>query len=117
MLKDVRVSQSVDFIRMNFDRRLSVMEIARHVGLSLKHFERLFKKQTGLSPKAHLRLTRIEKAKELLADTTLKVTAIAFEVGYSDLRHFERDFRKATGTVPKQYRNENRTAESVISDP
>ena len=48
---------------------------------------------------------RIERAKELLATTNLKLSAIAMDIGYNEPNYFSHVFRKAEGVTPKEYRN------------
>jgi len=60
--------------------------------------------QSGLSYQAIIDQTRFELAAELIKDTNLKLTEIAFELGYSEASHFTRAFRRWAGMTPKEYR-------------
>ncbi len=103
-VSDRRIKSAIAYIQGNFDRKLSVRELAAHVAMSLKHFEFVFKRQTGLRPKEYLRQTRIIEAQRLLGDPDLNISEIAFSFGYQDLRHFERDFIRVTSCSPRNYR-------------
>lgn len=98
------INISVNFIHNNFERDISLGDIAKFVFLSPSYFTRAFKEETGLSPISFLLKTRIERAKELLADTGLKISDIALNVGFSNQQRFNEMFKKYTGMTPLQYR-------------
>lgn len=83
---------------------LSLAQVARLSGLSLRNFNRLFLKETGLGPKDYLILRRVEKAKALLKETKMTVTDISLAVGYNSLSKFIATFKKITGLLPSDYR-------------
>jgi AraC family transcriptional regulator of adaptative response / methylphosphotriester-DNA alkyltransferase methyltransferase len=83
--------------------------LARRVGVSPFHLQRLFKKYTGLSPKQYLNRIRVEEAQRLLADSGRTITDICFAVGFSGLTPFYRTFRQVTGLSPRVYRNQCRS--------
>jgi AraC-like DNA-binding protein len=81
-----------------------IQELAESSGLSLRHFQRRFRKLTGLNPKHYARICRIGHAvhrKELEPDAPW--TALAHEAGYADQSHFIRDFKALTGTLPRDF--------------
>ncbi len=83
---------------------LPIQELADAAGLSLRHFQRRFRKLTGLNPKHYARICRIGHAvhrKELEPDAHW--TALAHESGYADQSHFIRDFKALTGTLPRDF--------------
>jgi AraC family transcriptional regulator len=80
--------------------------LADIAGMSEFHFNRLFKKATGLPPSQyHIRL-RMEAARRLLRETATSVVDIANQVGYSNPSHFSQQFRKETGLTPSDYRRQ-----------
>jgi len=84
---------------------LSLDRLARHAGVSVPHFERLFRAQTGYSPMAFVLRRRIATACELLlARPDLTVKEVSVHVGYEDQHYFSRVFKKITGFPPVQYR-------------
>lgn len=91
-------------INDNFHRRLSCDEIAKLVNISPSRLRHMFKAETGRSLARHLKVIRIEKAKELLETTFLSVKEVMAKVGMSDESHFVRDFKKECGMTPSQYR-------------
>lgn len=73
-------------------------------GVSQAHFARSFRQAFGLPPHRYLLTRRIERAKALLRDTDLGITAIAFEAGWNSLGTFGRTFRDVTGMSPAAFR-------------
>ncbi|MGE4337694.1 MAG: helix-turn-helix domain-containing protein [Pigmentiphaga sp.] len=82
---------------------VSVVELARSVGLSPDHFSRAFKAATGRSPHQAITEARIERAKALLANTGLSMTELAVELGFSSSAHFSSRFRQVTGFSPTDW--------------
>jgi transcriptional regulator GlxA family with amidase domain len=87
-----------------------IERLARVSGLSEAHFARSFRRAFGLPPHRYLLTRRIERAKALLRDTDLAVTAIAFEAGWSSLGTFGRTFRDVVGENPGTFRDRERAA-------
>ncbi|MGE5613938.1 MAG: AraC family transcriptional regulator [Bacillota bacterium] len=96
-----------NFIHNNFERDISLGDIARFVFLSPSYFTRAFKEETGLSPINYLLKVRIERAKELLVDTGLRISDIALSVGFSNQQRFNEMFKKFTNQTPLQYRKKH----------
>jgi two-component system response regulator YesN len=101
---DHRVKMVIRFIEENGDRQLSLNEIARFINVSPWHLCRLFRTGTGTSVNQYLLNLRMQKAKELLANTCLRVKEIMNQVGIRDESHFARTFKKLFGVSPSQYR-------------
>lgn len=106
--KNAKVNREVDrameFIKKNYFEDLTLKIVSDSVGLSESHFSRIFIKHTGKSFTDFLTFIRIEKAKELMASTDMKIYEIATKVGYSNTEHFSRMFKKITGVSPNNYR-------------
>jgi AraC-like DNA-binding protein len=106
--KTARVQDTIfaalDLLERDAGEDLSLSEVADVVGLSPFHFLRLFKRETGVTPYRFLMQARIRKAIELLRETSLPVTEIAFEVGFGDLSNFINFFRREIGCSPSQFR-------------
>ncbi|HEX8055215.1 MAG TPA: helix-turn-helix transcriptional regulator [Novosphingobium sp.] len=81
-----------------------VERLAAVSGVSEAHFARSFKEAFGVPPHRYLLTRRIERAKALLRDTQLAVTAVAFESGWNSLGTFGRTFRDVTGESPGEFR-------------
>lgn len=85
-------------------RGIGVVELAHAVGLSARHFARMFKRSTGKSPHRYLHDRRLEKAKQLLLNPALRIVDVALDVGFSNPSHFAAAFRQANGVTPERYR-------------
>ncbi|MCW1430342.1 helix-turn-helix transcriptional regulator [Novosphingobium sp. JCM 18896] len=81
-----------------------VARLASVSGVSEAHFARSFRQAFGVPPHRYLLTRRIERAKALLRDTDMAVTAIAFETGWNSLGTFGRTFRDVTGESPGEFR-------------
>ena len=68
---------------------------------------RQFKKATGLTFTDYLGRVRVEKAKSLLLNPNLRISEIAYAVGFQSLRHFNRVFRELTGQSPTDFRKKS----------
>lgn len=84
----------------------SLAALAELAGMSEFHFNRLFKKATGMPPSQYQIKLRMETARRLLRETSGSVVAIANHVGYSNPSHFAQLFRKETGVSPSDYRRQ-----------
>jgi AraC family transcriptional regulator len=93
-----------DFIGDNYERDLSLAELARAAGMSTFHFAREFKRTTGTTPHQYLIKFRVERAKALLAESRMPLVEVGFRSGFSHQSHFSRLFRRLTGTTPLSYR-------------
>jgi AraC family transcriptional regulator len=94
----------MSFIAENYDRELSLAELATVVEMSPFHFAREFKRTTGTTPHQYLIKFRIERAKALLSESKLPLVEVGFRSGFSHQSHFSRLFRRVTGTTPHSYR-------------
>ena len=88
------------------EQHLSLGEVADHVYVSQWHLSKLLNRETGQSFFDLLGSMRIGKAKELLADASMRVHDVAEATGFSDVGHFSRSFKKITGSTPGEYRNQ-----------
>jgi len=104
------ITRARDFISKNQGEALSLGQVARAVNTSTFYFCKMFKKATGLNFTDYVSRTRIEKAKNLLLNPNLRVSEIAFEVGFQSLTHFNRVFKKIVGESPTEYRGEAASA-------
>lgn len=93
------------YIINNFNKNITLKDVADEVFLSQNYLSELFKKEIGEGFYDFLSNYRIKKAKEILLTTNLKVYEIAKNVGYNDVITFGRTFKKITGTTPNNFRN------------
>lgn len=100
------ISKAEKYVAENFcDPNISLISVARYVGLSSAHFSTVFSQTLGRSFINYLTAMRIQRAKELLATTNMKLSSIAMEIGYNEPNYFSHVFRKLEGITPKEYRN------------
>ncbi len=102
------MQSAIQFVHNNFEREISITDIAKYVFLSPSYFTRAFKENTGLSPMQYLLNIRIKRACELLQETDQKVGEIALSVGFSNQQRFNDMFKKQTNMTPMQYRNSSK---------
>ncbi|MBX9961432.1 MAG: helix-turn-helix transcriptional regulator [Burkholderiales bacterium] len=91
-------------VERSLDQPLHVEDLAAAAHMSAFHFSRLFKLATGQSPHAYLTQQRVERAKELLAESRLPLVHIASAVGFQTQGHFTEVFRRHTCTTPRRFR-------------
>ena len=99
------IGKVISHLEQDFDKNISLEELASLAHMSKTHFMRMFKQATGWTPVAYLIRLRIRKARHLLWKTKLPITEISYKVGFSDSNYFTRQFRKITGYSPSQWRN------------
>ena len=98
------VNSAVEYIHTNFHKDISLSDISRYVFLSPSYFTRAFKNEMEVSPINYLLNLRVEKAKELLKNTDLKILDIALTIGFSSQQRFNEIFKKYENITPLQYR-------------
>lgn len=104
-LPPYRLRQVTEYLHAHLGEDISLETLATLAGMSVYHFARQFKQTTGESPYQYLIRLRVEKARQLLRETTRSVTEVAFLVGYNSVSQFFEVFGRYTGTTPLQYRN------------
>ena len=97
---------TLDYLSNQLDANLTLEEMAAHANLSVSHFSRRFKEQTGFSPVDYYIHLKIQHASMLLTFTDKSVKEIGAEVGYQDAYYFSRIFRKVMGMSPSQFRGQ-----------
>ncbi|MBN1670624.1 MAG: helix-turn-helix domain-containing protein [Kiritimatiellae bacterium] len=98
------VRSATAYMQENLSRSLTVPELARAVSYSADHLRRAFREVVGEGVVARLRHLRMERAKQLLHETDLSVTDVAFEVGFGSYPRFAEAFRVGTGMSAKAWR-------------
>jgi transcriptional regulator GlxA family with amidase domain len=93
-----------DHIDAHLGERLDNATLAAVAALSSSHFVRAFKQSVGVTPHHYVVRRRVERVKEILADTDLRLAEIAMAVGFADQSHCARCFRTHVGMRPRDYR-------------
>jgi len=101
------LKNAISYIDEHFaDDDISLNTIAKQVNVSANYFSAVFSQETGETFIEYLTKKRMEKAKQLLRQTSMRSGEIAFQVGYKDPRYFSFIFRKTVGCTPRDYRGE-----------
>ena len=98
------IRRAKEFINEHQTEDLTLGQVAKAVNTSTFYFCKMFKKATGINFTDYLSRVRIEKSKNLLLNPNLRVSEIAFEVGFQSLTHFNRVFKRILGQSPTDYR-------------
>ncbi|UKS26941.1 response regulator [Paenibacillus sp. HWE-109] len=101
--KDV-IAEIKDYVSIHYADAISLAELSARFYINPYYLSQLFKQKTGDTYLTFLAQTRINKSKELLEKTDLKVYEICQMVGYSDTQYFAKLFEKLTGCKPSEYR-------------
>ena len=98
------VAASVEYIKDNFMKNITLKDVASYVNYSRSHFSYLFKVVTGQTIVEYINNLRIDKAIQLLKNTNKSVIEISLEVGFNTISNFNKTFKQLTGRTPKFYR-------------
>ena len=98
------IRMAKQYIQENYGRNITLEDVCGAVGFSSAYFSALFKKETGEGFSKYLTQVRMDRAKELLLETSLSVAQVCEAVGYSDRKHFTQTFHKMTGVNPAEFR-------------
>ena len=103
------VDQIQSIILSDYASDMALNSLAERVNLSVTYMCNLFKKETGISIGQYIKNVRMEKAKELLRNTNLRLNDIYPQVGYASLAYFCIAFKEAFGLTPTQFRQQEAT--------
>lgn len=98
------VTKAVEYIIENYNSELTLSRVAGHVNMSENYFSHIFKKVLGDSFTEYITKYRIEKAKELLRSSNMKINEIAQKVGFDNVYYFSNVFKKYAGASPVEYK-------------
>ena len=102
---------AVKYIEENYMEQLKLSDVADHVYVSQWHLSKILNQHVEKSFSDILNHARIEKAKELLREPSLRIGDIAEKVGFLDMAHFSRVFKKHTGFSANEFRNQMKSDE------
>ena len=104
-LREFYIREAIAYIEHNYQRNITIEELAAALRLNRSYFGKIFRLSTGKSPQNFLMNYRMVKAAEMLASTKKPVNEIASSVGYDNQMHFSRAFRNVYGMSPREWRN------------
>lgn len=93
------------FVNENMSELISIDELACELNMSKFHFLREFKKSFGKTPYNYIMEVKLDRARDLLADSGLGLAEIAARLGFADQSHFSRHFKRRYGAAPGAYRS------------
>jgi AraC-like DNA-binding protein len=99
-----KITQSIAYMREHVDRPLQAAALAAQAHVSLSHYFALFKQQTGCTPIDYFIQLRMQRACELLQQTSLSVKEVAAALGYEDPFYFSRVFKLVNLVAPSHFR-------------
>lgn len=112
--KKVRqITPAINYIDANYDKSITLADIARASHLSVSRLAHVFKEQMGITLIDYLTSVRIERAKQLLLATEQSCTEICFQIGYNNQSYFTRTFKEVVGVPPLRFRARNRRREKI----
>lgn len=105
-LREFYLKEALGFIDNNYQRNISIEDIADASGLNRIYFGRIFKESMGKTPQQFLIVYRMSKAAELLKNSRISIAEVGSSVGYGNQLHFSRAFKSVFGISPREYRSE-----------
>ena len=100
-----KLKRAIGYIRDNYDKEITLSDMAEISGLSTKYFCAFFKEMTEKTPVEYLNMYRVEKASRALLGTDMSITEIAYASGFNDLSYFIKTFKSFKNCTPKAYRS------------
>ncbi len=108
-----RIEKAFQHMNQNFDKQITLAEIAKISNMSEVSFSRFFKNRTGISFIDSLTELRLGHTSRMLINTTQSIAEIAYNCGFNNISNFNRIFKNKKGCTPKEFR-ENYTSGSRI---
>ena len=116
-LADVRhkdtIFKALDYIKRNYNKRITLEEVAGQVFLNPSYFSKIFKNDMNTTFVSYVNKIRVNAARNLLSDISIPLTDVSCMVGFEDQSYFTKVFKKATGVTPGKYR-ESRGQQSTF---
>lgn len=100
----IAVVRAKNYIRANLHEDITLAQVAKAACTSTFYICKLFKRQTGVNLTEYISRLRIERAKERLMNPQVRISEIAYEIGFQSLTHFNRVFRSIVGESPSAFR-------------
>ena len=104
-LQKWRLKRVVEYVDHHLSGKITLLDLAAVAGLSRMHFASQFRAATGFRPHEYLLRRRIQRAEELLRQSTMTLVEIALTVGFQTQAHFTTVFKRFVGDTPYQWRN------------
>ncbi len=95
--------QCVEFINENINNRLTLEQVCKSVHVSASHLNRIFNKNSGTSVMDYIMCAKLEKSKGLLRESSMNISQISYDLGFSSIHYFSRLFKQKYGITPREY--------------
>lgn len=99
-----RIKETINYINEHLCEKIEVNDLAEITNWKTHHYIRVFTKFIGVTPYQYILNRRIEKAKILLQDESISITAVSYELGFLSYSNFIHAFKKTTNCTPDAYR-------------
>ena len=106
--QDFYVEDAIRYMEANYDRELTVEELANVFQLNRSYFSKLFRQKEGCPPQEYLIRLRLSKAAELMVNTEMSINDISVSCGYPNQVHFSRAFKQRYDMSPREWRSQNK---------
>jgi YesN/AraC family two-component response regulator len=103
---NLKIQKIFDFITKNYEKRITLQDVARLINLTPTAFCRFFKLRTNKTFSQFLIEVRINQACKMLSNGNFNVTETFFSCGYNNSSNFHRHFRQHTGLTPSEYKDQ-----------
>ena len=110
---DSLISPVINYILQHFNENISLTLLARQVKCSPEYLGKKFRKSVGLGVSDYLAYVRIDRARSMLAQESLTLSEIAYQLGFCDPAHFSKTFQKITGVLPSNFRRHVRSRSPI----
>lgn len=98
------IIKSLEYMRQNYEKKITLNDVAAFVSFSPTYLCTLFKTETGQNFKSFLSRMRVERSKELISSSDLTIAEISHAIGFADQSHFTRVFKQLEGVTPYEFR-------------
>jgi AraC-like DNA-binding protein len=109
-----RIEVTFEYMKHNFDKPITLADVAKLANMSEPSFSRFFKQRTGINFIDSLNEIRLGHASRMLIDTTQSIAEVAYNCGFNNISNFNRIFKKKKNTTPKDFREEYTSASRIF---
>jgi len=103
------INRALEFMKQHCHENIAQTNVAEYVGLNTSYFSRYFKEETGQSFMDYMKKLRIDKAKELMASSNMKIYEISEALGYQSVQYFSTLFKSLVGLTPQEYKDKKQS--------
>ena len=103
-VSDSYINAAISFMKINYKSKITVSDVAKHVGLERTYFSKLFSSKVNVTPKEYLLNLKLSRSKKLLVESVMSSFEIASYLGFNDYSHFYKSFVNKYKITPNDYR-------------